>query len=259
LSNEELSHGQALGFENAIRRFLADCPSHDDCPLKGTVQQGYSKIQDFFDYLDAHPGTLADGREFTQAMAVTGVVGSLYDKVYGWSELRPALADALNGDYELLAQSVDFYTSRDSDGHYTDNSNDAIVAVNCLDRPDRADVAQTEKLAESWSTESPMFGAYLAWSNVGCEYWKAAATGTAHAITAKGAPTILVVGTTNDPATPYPWAQALASELASGVLLTFDGDGHTAYTSGSACIDGAVDDYFLTGKATTGVICNDGP
>jgi hypothetical protein len=225
----------------------------------GSVDAGYAQIQKFFDELDAHPGHLDDGREFTQAMAVTGVVGSLYDKVYGWSELRPALSDALDGDYELLAQSVDFYTSRDSNGHFTDNGNDAIVAVNCLDRPDRADVKQTEDLASAWSVETPMFGAYLAWSNVGCAYWKAPATGVAHSISASGAPTILVVGTTNDPATPYPWAQALASQLASGVLLTFDGDGHTAYTSGSACIDNAVDEYFMTGEASAGIVCNDGP
>jgi pimeloyl-ACP methyl ester carboxylesterase len=120
-------------------------------------------------------------------------------------------------------------------------------------------VAQTEELATKWIGEAPMFGAYLAWSNVGCAFWKAPASGHAHAIEAPGSPTILVVGTVNDPATPYPWAQALASQLSKGVLMTFDGDGHTAYTSGSACIDNAVDDYFLTGQAKDGVTCNDGP
>ncbi len=38
----------------------------------------------------------------------------------------------------------------------------------------------------------------------------------------------MVVGTLRDPATPYRWAQALAKE-AKGPLLTYDGDGHTAF------------------------------
>ena len=37
-----------------------------------------------------------------------------------------------------------------------------------------------------------------------------------------------VVGTTRDPATPYKWAKSLASQLSSGTLLTYEGDGHTA-------------------------------
>ena len=42
-------------------------------------------------------------------------------------------------------------------------------------------------------------------------------------------------------------AQTLADDLDSGVLLTRDGDGHTAYGQGNACIDAAVDAYFLDG------------
>jgi hypothetical protein len=55
-----------------------------------------------------------------------------------------------------------------------------------------------------------------------------------------------VVGTTNDPATPYSWAQALAAQLDSGVLLTRNGEGHTAYQQGSACIDAAIETYLIT-------------
>ena len=36
----------------------------------------------------------------------------------------------------------------------------------------------------------------------------------------------------------------LAHELDSGVLLSRDGDGHTAYSSGNTCIDDAVDAYL---------------
>ena len=259
LTNEQLSYGQALGFELALERFVDDCATKSDCPLSASGTAGESEISDFLDALDANPVTLDDGRSFTQAMGVLGVIGSLYDKQYGWPELRQNLDLAFSDDYSGLANSVDFYTGRDSDGSYKDNSNDAIAAVNCLDRPDRASVDATIALAAEWKLAAPNFGEYLAWSNIGCSYWQAAATGVPKKITAPGAPTILVVGTVNDPATPYQWAQALASQLTSGVLLTLDGDGHTAYYQGSKCIDQVVDNYFLTGEAKDGVICSDGP
>jgi hypothetical protein len=64
------------------------------------------------------------------------------------------------------------------------------------------------------------------------------------------------VGTTYDPATPYPCAQALAKELSQGVLLTRVGEGHTGYGKGSQCTDSAVDRYLLTGVTPSpGTVC----
>ncbi len=259
LSNQKLSYGQALGFENALHRFAADCVKRSNCPLTGNSDVAFNQIVQFIDRMDANPKKLSDGRTFTQAMAMTGILGSLYDKVYGWPQLRKDLQAALRGDYSGLVSSLDWYTSRGSDGKFTDNSNDAIAAVNCLDRPDRATIAQTKNLARVWSKKAPVFGAYLAWSNVSCTYWPIPATGKPETITASGSPNILVVGTTNDPATPYPWAKALAAQLSKGLLLTLNGDGHTAYMQGSSCIDRIVDAYYVTGNATNGTTCNDAP
>ena len=52
----------------------------------------------------------------------------------------------------------------------------------------------------------------------------------------------------NDPATPYQWAEALASQLSSGRLLTWEGSQHVAYRSGGECIDEAVEAYLLSGR-----------
>ena len=81
-----------------------------------------------------------------------------------------------------------------------------------------------------------------------CSGWPAPAQGDPAPVTAEGSQPVLVVGTTRDPATPYEWAQALADELDAGHLLTYVGDGHTAYRRGSECIDDAVDAYLLDGK-----------
>ena len=259
LTNEKLSYGQALGFELALTRFVDDCVTKSDCPLSASGAAGVSEVGDLLIELDANPITLDDGRLFTQAMGTLGVVGSLYDKQYGWPELRTNLGLAFDGDFSGLASSVDFYTGRQSDGSYKDNSNDAIAAVNCLDRPDRATTEETAALASEWKKVAPNFGEYLAWSNISCSYWQAEATGVPKEITAPGTPTILVVGTVNDPATPYAWSQALATQLSKGVLLTLDGDGHTAYYQGSKCIDEIVDNFYLTGEAEDGITCTDGP
>ena len=259
LTNEKLSFGQALGFELALTRFVDDCVTKSDCPLSASGAAGVSEVGDLLIELDANPITLDDGRLFTQAMGTLGVVGSLYDKQYGWPELRTNLGLAFDDDFSGLASSVDFYTGRQSDGSYKDNSNDAIAAVNCLDRPDRATTEETAALASEWKKVAPNFGEYLAWSNISCSYWQAEATGVPKEITAPGTPTILVVGTVNDPATPYAWSQALATQLSKGVLLTLDGDGHTAYYQGSKCIDEIVDNFYLTGEAEDGITCTDGP
>ena len=259
LTNELLSYGQAMGFELALARFVDDCATQSDCPLDASGTAGISQVSDLLEELDSNPIILEDGREFTQAMGTLGVVGSLYDKRYGWPELRTNLSAAFEGDFTGLATSVDFYTGRQENGSYKDNSNDAIAAVNCLDRADRASAEKTIELAAKWKIAAPNFGEYLAWSNVGCSFWKAPATGVAKTISAPGTPTILVVGTVNDPATPYEWSIALAKQLSSGVLLTLDGDGHTAYFQGSDCIDEAVDNFYLTGNADDGIICTDGP
>ncbi|UJH70492.1 alpha/beta hydrolase [Ornithinimicrobium sp. INDO-MA30-4] len=55
----------------------------------------------------------------------------------------------------------------------------------------------------------------------------------------------MVVGTTGDPATPYDWAVKLADTLDSGVLLTYEGEGHTAYGRSNSCIDDAIDGFLI--------------
>jgi len=259
LSNTALSRGQAIGFEDALHRFVADCYSHSDCPLTGSPKFGHQQIVNLLNSLDSNPVKLKDGRTFTQAMGLIGILGSLYDKQYGWPQLRSDLSAAFTRSFEPLARNLDRYTSRGPDGKYEDNANDAIAAVNCLDRPDRPSVQQTLSLVKQWRKVAPFFGDYLAWSNLSCTYWKAPATDKPHAISASGSPMILVVGTLHDPATPYAWAKSLNKQLRDSTLLTFDGDGHTAYMQGSACVDKVVDAYFTTGQAKPGIVCHDGP
>jgi hypothetical protein len=56
-----------------------------------------------------------------------------------------------------------------------------------------------------------------------------------------------VIGTSNDPATPYANSVSLAEQLESGVLISYEGEGHTIYGQGDECVDGTVDAYFIEG------------
>ncbi|MFD5757291.1 alpha/beta hydrolase, partial [Streptomyces sp. NPDC127044] len=128
------------------------------------------------------------------------------------------------------------------------NPMSATAAVNALDlRAACATPEPVEKDLPAFEKASPVFGDGLAWASLNCAYWPVRPTGEPHRIEAKGAGPILVVGTTRDPATPYAWAESLASQLSSGVLLTYVGDGHTAYGRGSVCIDSTIDRYLLQG------------
>ncbi|MEU9156481.1 alpha/beta hydrolase [Streptomyces sp. NPDC048417] len=250
LSARRMNLEQTAGFETAFQSFAKDCAKRTDCPLgaKGsTPTQIADNLSAFFRKLDAHPIPTgdADGRRLTESLGTTGVIAAMYDQAE-WEQLRDALHAALkqNDGAGLLALS-DSYYERDPDGHYS-NLMFANAAVNCLDLPPAfTGPEQVEKALPEFEKASPVFGANLAWASLNCTYWPVRAAGEPHRIEAKGAAPIVVVGTTRDPATPYPWARSLARQLTSARLLTYVGDGHTAYGRGSACIDSAIDTYLL--------------
>jgi pimeloyl-ACP methyl ester carboxylesterase len=246
-TSTEIAQEQAVGFEQALAAFVSDCLGLADCPLSGDLERGLTQVDRLLARIDREPLTGQDGRPVTEGLAVLGLAAALYDEGSGWPVLRLALTQARRGDGQTLLALADFYLDRRPDGTYATNSNEAIYAVNCLDRPAGGGVEEAQDDADLFARAAPRFGRYLAWSGLPCATWPAPPQGDPERIEAAGAAPILVVGTTRDPATPYQWAESLARQLESGRLLTFDGDGHTAYRRGSDCIDAAVDRYLLGG------------
>ena len=165
-----------------------------------------------------------------------------------WGDLRDALSAAMNGDGTRLLQWADLYNDR-TDGTY-DNQTDANIAINCLDRPDpdaRERPANRGQRGPGLQVPSPPPRRNARLGRPLLRHLARKTRIQPAPITAPGSAPILVVGTKDDPATPYPWAQGLAKQLQNGHLLTFNGSGHTAYTRGSHCIDNAVDAYLLQG------------
>ncbi|MFE9771453.1 alpha/beta hydrolase [Streptomyces sp. NPDC005931] len=252
LPARRLNLEQTEGFDTAFTSFAKDCVRRADCPLGGTgtaPERVGENLKEFFDRLDARPIPTgdADGRTLTESLATTGVIAAMYDEG-AWPQLRQALTAAMrrNDGAGLLGLS-DSYYERDADGGYS-NLMFANAAVNCLDLPAAFDTPdEVREELPAFEKASSVFGEGLAWAALNCAYWPVRATGEPQRIEARGAAPIVVVGTTRDPATPYRWAEALAGQLSSARLLTYEGDGHTAYGRGSDCIDSAINAYLVRG------------
>ncbi|MFZ4265970.1 alpha/beta hydrolase [Streptomyces arboris] len=248
----DMNRDQTAGFEGAFQSFAADCVKQPDCPLGTTsTADAATAMKQLFKDLDAKPIPSGDDdRKLGESLATTGVIAAMYDEA-AWPQLREALAGAQRSDGSGLLSLADSYYERGPDGKYA-NLMYANAAVNCLDLPPAFDTPDAvEKAVPDFEKASPVFGRGFAWASLNCASWPTEPTGTPHRTEAKGAAPIVVVGTTRDPATPYKWSQALAGQLSSGTLLTYDGDGHTAYGRGSDCIDTAINTYLLEGTPPT--------
>ncbi|WP_081844487.1 alpha/beta hydrolase [Cellulomonas sp. URHE0023] len=251
LTTDEVSEGQAVGFENALRAYVADCQAGKDCPLSGSVDDGLGQVVKLLDGARANPLPTETDRELTGNLAFLGIAMPLYSQDL-WKYLTMGLEGAIHkNDGSVLLQLADAYTDRESDGTYSTNMMVAFNSISCVDQPRvaepdfdamRAQAAQIEEVA-------PTVGRFFAYGETICAKWPVPAAAELADYTAPGAPPIVVVGTTNDPATPYRWAEDLAELLSTGVLLTYEGEGHTAYGSSNDCIADAVDTYLLGGEA----------
>jgi pimeloyl-ACP methyl ester carboxylesterase len=250
LTTSQVNEGQAVGFETATRAYVQSCVNQGNCPLGDSLDSGMARLRDFLKALDATPLPVVDDpyvKQLTEGWGSLGIAEPMYNQAR-WNELTDALRAAFVGKGDPLMKLANDYAHRTGRGTYYDNLMQAIYPVNCLDRPDSKDLAHYESDARLFSVNAPTFGPLMAWGSIPCGFWSVPANNAPKKIAAAGSGPIVVVGTTRDPATPYKWAQALASGLESGHLITFNGDGHTAYTRSNACVDDAVDAYLLKGR-----------
>lgn len=248
LPSRELALGQAGGFETALRAYVQNCLDESSaCFLGDSVDEGLQRIRDFLDQVDRQPLPTTGARELTEGNALYGIIAPLYNRDY-WFLLSAALRQGFGGDGSSLMQLSDLYSSRNPlDGGYADNSTEAIYAINCLDDPYAIAVGEVPGQYAAFEAASPTLGKVFAWMLTGCGGIQVQSSEKPGEIRAADAAPIVVVGTTRDPATPFQWAEALAEQLESGVLIARDGDGHTGYNAGNECVDAAVEAYLVDG------------
>jgi len=260
LTAEESAFGQTTGFQRALDAYIDDCVKQKTCPLGRDADAAEDRLIEFVDARDANPLDTGEERKLTQGLTFYGIAVTLYDKET-WPILTQALTAAFKGDGSVLLRLNDAYFRRQPDGSYSENLGEANVAINCLDSADDDEESTLQEVQDSlprFAKASPVFGRALAWGALGCTDWPIKSTHPQVDVDATGSKPIVVLGTTRDPATPYEWAKALADELGTAVLVSRQGDGHTAYTSGNKCIKNLVDDYLVDGKVPKdGTICKE--
>lgn len=257
-TGEQSSLGQAKGFQLALDNFAEDCVSKtEDCPIGDTAEDVKSRIAKLLKDLDRRPIPGILPRKLTETAATGGIAQSLYSKDF-WEYLTEGLEQAYDGDGRLLMALSDSLNGRDENGRYS-NIGAANTAISCADDKARYDSADVEGRLPEFRKASPVFGDYLAWSMVSCTDWAVPGAAGHPDVSAPGAPPILVIGNTGDPATPYEGAGKMAEALGKGVgvELTFKGQGHGAYDSKNKCVRDAVDGYLLNGKVpAAGTVCS---
>jgi pimeloyl-ACP methyl ester carboxylesterase len=233
------SESQAKGFERAFTNFSAWCKATPDkCPIAPDARKA---VTDLMKAAEKNPVANTDGRKATSGWIFVAVISSLYSES-GWATLAQSVAALQQGNPKGIFTLADQYAERKKDGSYS-NLFDANLAVNCADTKDAPSVAEVRKLQGEWRAKYPLFGAALATGMLPCVFWPGERD-PYPAGAATGAPPIVVVGTTGDPATPYENTADLASMLGVGHVLTWEGEGHTAYPS-TTCIVKAVDGYLI--------------
>jgi len=239
--NSKSKIDQIDGFERALHHFAAWCAG-EDCRLGAQRDDVLAKIKEFLDRLDPQPMEVDGGRTLSQQQGVEAVFFAMYGGMSSWTGLRDALAAAIfDGDAGGMLQLADAADRRNRDGSYGQLMY-AFPAIRCLDSQDDSVRAAAKKLAED-TREAPILGR-LNGPDLACPLWPVKPAPKQPKVDGAGAPPIVVIGTTGDPATPYEYAKSMADELSSAVLVTFDGEGHLAYGQ-SRCVKTLVDAYLV--------------
>jgi pimeloyl-ACP methyl ester carboxylesterase len=227
----ESAVSQAAGFEVALQAYADDCDADPSCPVGPDAVAAIEELQAAVEGapIPAQPRDLGPGE------LSTGLALPLYSEEL-WPELSDAVADALDGDGTAMVSLADEYIGvADFDVYF---------AVNCIDFewPETPDELLADAAAAA--STSPHFAEPIVNDYVRCAMWPVAEVPLT-AVTAPDVPPILVVSTTNDPATPYEAGVRTAERLESGVLLTYEGDGHTVVGNGVPCVDDIAADYLV--------------
>lgn len=236
LDAQDNAQAQATSAQAAFSAFATWCVNNGNCPLGNDPSGALTQL---VNQLRTAPLTTSDGDELTPGSALQAVLTGLQQKS-GWGALATAIKQAAGGDGDALDALVSPMTDADQ---FDQARLDADLVSGCNDVQQRLAPGQVSSLITSWSAKQPLFGALFAQGLLWCAPWPVPQQ-QLPAPNAPGTPPILVLSTANDPVTPAAGTQRTAADLASGVLVSWQGSGHGALGQSSCATTAAL--RFLT-------------
>jgi pimeloyl-ACP methyl ester carboxylesterase len=233
---------QGRGFQKAFDAFAGWCAARPDCGLGPDKDQAVSKFQSLVRPLINRPATVA-GRKLSYTDATIGTVQALYLSDL-WPTLNRGLQELMQGQGDTLMRLADIYYGRSQDGTYSTEM-DVFQSVLCVDNPPIKDRNVARDVDAQYRKVAPFLDTGLPPSPAldNCAFWPVPPTGGPHVPHTPGLPTVMVISTTQDPATPYQAGVNLAKDI-NGRLLTYEGTQHTAFLQGDSCVDRAGISYL---------------
>lgn len=227
---------QLAAFQDAFDVYAADCATDADCPLGTDPAAATAAFQALARPLVTAPVPATAGRTLGYNDAVTAVISALYQPS-GWPTLTAGLRELKGGTGSGLLALADSYHQLDTD---------ALTIVRCVDDERVTDRAEAAALYRRLAEVAPFAdaGTPIVPALDACGLWPVPPTAARHVPHAPGLPTVLVVSTTGDPATPYASGVALAAAL-DARLLTVEGTQHGAVGLGWSCVDDVAADYLV--------------
>ena len=239
------------GFESSIDAFIDWCVARPDCALGSDKAGARQKIVDLLDSVDRNG--LSTSKPGLGRIGEGWVGFSIFMCLYSdasWPTLNKGLAQAFTGKGDILLAKGMSVVERSATGAYAPGTYlQAMIPVRCADWPRSKDDPSLVAAQAKAKADHPLWARMTGELYDNCRSWPTAGRTPKGTTLAVGAAPILVIGNDRDPATPIGGTKQLAKDLASGILLTSDHDGHGTYYAGNSCVDSAVDGYLLRGTA----------
>lgn len=242
VSPSDRAVASASQYDRAAQAFYADCTAQPSCPLGADPAATVSGAIAALDGTDS-----LGGDELGSSAVLWAMTFALPDRTR-WPALAAALADASDGRTGSLGDLLDDVLDQPR------ASESARMMIGCNDSDERlADSDLPARFADA-ATAAPLFGSFLVAVSSLCRQWPTPGSPLG-VLRGEGAPPVLVIGGVDDPVAPYTGVRAVADQLSSAALLSYQGPEHGGYRH-STCVTTAVDAFLLDGTPpATDTLC----